>query len=426
MDKLKVVWICHFSNKEIRSKLSLSKRVGYPDYASWITNMIVGFEKRDDVELHVIAPHKGMNKYLSEFFYNGVYYYFYKSDAPIINKSWPNFFPIDYWTSFLISRIKVYTIVKKIKPDIISLIGAENPYYSSTILWLRKLKIPVYILIQGIYSNPVRFLTGLKPNKIRIRIERKIHTFYKYFGVGAPFFINLIKRDNKSATYLNVQAPRQININSEVDFVNKTFDFVFFARIVPNKGIEDLFESLSIVKKTFSDVSLNVIGPVNKNYLSFLKEKACKMNLEKNITFSGNFLSLDDVHYEVLKAKISVLPTKFEGMASNLIESMLLGLPVVTCRTGGLPYLNKDGETVLMSEPGDIKAFADNMLRFLKEPDFANDLSIKAKEFALKEFGIEKITNNLIMQYHAIINNFKNNKPIPDELLFDETLFIEK
>ena len=64
--QLRVALICHFSNPEVREKLPLSEckienyirkifKKQYKqlfDYAPWITNLILEFEKRNDIEIH--------------------------------------------------------------------------------------------------------------------------------------------------------------------------------------------------------------------------------------------------------------------------------------------------------------------------------------------------------------------------------------
>ena len=62
--KIKVAWICHFSNEEIRNQLhfrkdivGLIKKRPMIDFAQWNTYAINEFKKFNDVELHVISPH---------------------------------------------------------------------------------------------------------------------------------------------------------------------------------------------------------------------------------------------------------------------------------------------------------------------------------------------------------------------------------
>lgn len=381
--------------------------------------MITGFEKyHDEIELHVFSPHSGMKKQFQKFSNDNTHYYFYKSDLPIIHRHWPNFLPLDKLTRYLKQRIFVFLEMKRINPDIVFLIGAENIRSSSTALWLKKLNICSYVLIQGIISDPAMNVKGNGPNKIQIKMERKIHRTFKYFGIGAPYFCDLILRDNPEPVFLKAQAPRNIQMVDMRSRTNKDFDFVFFGRVDENKGIEDLIEALARVKKEKSDVSLQIIGRCKESYLLYLKEKINALGVAENIKFTGYLPTIDEVHREAVNARFYVLPTKIEGMASSVIESMMLGLPVITCRTGGLPYLNKDGMTVLMSEPGDIEGLANNMLKLLRSPELANILRNKAKEFAYREFGIEKIADTFVQQIRAIMDNYHHGIPIPDDLLF--------
>jgi hypothetical protein len=52
--KLKVAWICHFSNQEVQS-------ISHPEYfvdefAPWITNLARIFENDSGIELHILSP----------------------------------------------------------------------------------------------------------------------------------------------------------------------------------------------------------------------------------------------------------------------------------------------------------------------------------------------------------------------------------
>ena len=91
MAKLKIVWICHFSNELVRKQLNegigileaiarkiLNKPFKVCDFAQWNTNAIREFEKfTEDVELHVISPGYFMKGNESIFDENGIHYYFF-------------------------------------------------------------------------------------------------------------------------------------------------------------------------------------------------------------------------------------------------------------------------------------------------------------------------------------------------------------
>ena len=296
MNKIKLLMICNFSDDKIRSHLLLKKNHKIADYAVWITNQINGYEKRNDIELHIVSPHKGMQNRRQEFAINGVHYYFFRSDPFIGNFVEKAINYLCYYISKgFINRIleeirgiyrliyyypqKIYVklLVKRIRPDIIHLNGAENPYYSSTILGLMNFDIPICTLIQGVISDPQLLQYG-KADLYRIKLEREIHSKVKYFFVGDPNHFNLVKRDNSKAIFLFRPEIRTINIDIKQGNKEKIYDFVFFARITQTKGIEHLIEAVSKLKNDYSDISLLVLGPCSKSYQKYLLQLCNNIN----------------------------------------------------------------------------------------------------------------------------------------------------
>jgi glycosyltransferase involved in cell wall biosynthesis len=63
----------------------------------------------------------------------------------------------------------------------------------------------------------------------------------------------------------------------------------------------------------------------------------------------------------------------------SILEAFSSGLPVVTSSAGGIPDLVQDGETGLLSSPGDWSALAANSLRILRQPELARLLVGQAR-----------------------------------------------
>ena len=428
--KLKVAWICAFSNEQVRANLPLNKhrlvnsikrlfdkppRNAYSDFAAWVTNSIAEFEKFEDVELHVISPHRFMTKLSSRFFINNIYYYFYKQDIPLIHRPVPVKKYLGLNPQVLYSRYFVRKTIKLIKPDIVNLVGSEYPPKAITALDIRN--IPIYVSMQTVYNNPLRYKYSSRFSKYRAEIEQRVFKHCNYYGCGGRMHYDLVKNYKPEADVFKLFFPRQRP--DEVKYVEKEFDFVFFAGLHKKKGVEDLIEALTIVKEEKTDVSLNIIGGTKGEYVGFLKHKINTLGLSENIVFSQRFATYQDLFQHLVKSRFATLPVKLDSIPSSVNEAMYLGLPVVTYRTTGMPFLNKDGETVLMSDIGDIQALADNMLKLLKSTELAEKLAKDAKQFVNREFDNTKNAKKLVADYRAVIDNYHNNTPIPRELLFN-------
>jgi len=209
--RMKVIWICHFSTPEVRERLPLTKTgQSEADYALWIPNLVNEFRSFKDIDVHIIAPHTGLKALTHSFEMDGFHYYFYKADVPFIDRVWPTRYRLSFLPNYWHDRLLVQRIIRKIKPDLINLMGSENPYYSSTVLGIKD--IPILISIQGIYSNDEWLKQNLvKTDKLRYRIERYVNSQHKYFSIGARYMIDLIKRDVKEPILFWSRFPQKID-----------------------------------------------------------------------------------------------------------------------------------------------------------------------------------------------------------------------
>lgn len=428
--KIKVAWICHFSNGKVREKLPLSKRrflnrikkmLGkqpyvYTDFAPWVNNLISEFEKFEDVELHIIAPHTGLSPFKYSFEINGIFYHFFRPELPLRLDILVSRLPHQEKRRFSLNRLWVKQFIKEIQPDIVNLIGTENPYYSITVLDIKN--IPVFVSAQTVYTNPDRQKISGNCDPLRWDTELKIHHKEKYYGCAGRMHRDLILRNNPDAIIFKNFFP--IQYPKKVKEVEKEFDFVYFAQgVSQKKGIEDAIDALALVKKEKPNVTLKVVGHCPPNYKVFLNNKINNLGLTENISFHDYFPVHSDMHQYIKKAKFALLPVKLDVIPGTVIEAMLLELPVVTYKTTGTPYLNKNGETVLISEIGDIEHLAANMLKLLDSPELAEQLKKKAKTFVKKEFDNATSAKRLLEDYKAVIAHYHNGTPIPEKLLFD-------
>lgn len=426
--QLRVALICHFSNELIRKRLPLSnhsfynivrkifrkKLQIYSDFAPWVTNLIKEFEKFEDIDVHIISPHQGLNCYQCSFKMNGINYYFYRPEfSSFLGKVILKLLRIEQ-DKFTLNRYIIKHFVKRVQPDIINLVGTENPYYSASILNIKS--IPVYVSVQTVYCNPNRKHLSGECNMVKWNTEMKIHKKEKYFGCTGRMHMDLILKNNPDAIIFKNFFPIQLPVN--VKEVSKEFDFIFFAaQISSKKGIEDALLALALVKKKIPSVTLNIVGGCTKEYKDSLIQKIIIYNLVENISFSGFFQTQAEMHQHLKKARFALLPVKLDIIPGTVIEAMLLGLPVVTYKTTGTPYLNKDGVTVLLSEIGDIAELSENMLGLMNSDVLAENLKRDARKFAEKEFDNTASARHLVKNYQAVLNHYYYKKPIPKELL---------
>jgi len=399
--KLKIVWICHFMNQSIKEKLRIPYAV--KELAPWITLGVDEFKKRNDIDLHLIAPlvHICNSTIIVE---GNITYHFVKIGRPLSRKPWPNWFNLDVLLNYMPFNLQVIRLIKRIQPDLVNLIGAENAYYSSSVLKIKN--YPILVTIQGFVSLNNELEGGnTKVVKRRILIEEEIMRKMKHFGVEATSIESYIRAYNPEAKMHWFHFPfAKTNVDTDH---TKEYDIVFFARITKMKGIEDAIRALSIAKHYKPDIKMEVIGNADQGYMDSLRELVQELDLTKNIEFRGFLTTQKEMHNEAIKARISILPTYNDTIPGTIVESMLLGLPVISYRTGGIPDLNKDDENIILVEQGNISGLAEEIIKILEDPEKQSAMSNKVKTFALTRFDNTNSTDMLVKAYKEVINDYQ-------------------
>lgn len=419
--------VCSFSNAKVREHLPLgeskiygiarhllhlpAKQVVLGDMAGWVTYMVENLRKRDDIELHVICSHSGMKRRKVFFELEGVHYYClkceYATSLKYIIKS-----PV-LWHKLNPMRPIVKSIVKKVNPDIIALIGAENPHISGTVLGIEG--YPLIVKCQTIYNNPERRITGCFDEK-NAYIERKIFEGLKYVSVDTVMHERMFREVNKDAINFKWEFG---NLLPEVKRVEKEFDFVNYAAGMSlRKGYPDAIKALAIVKQQYPDVKLNLVGGGSEEFKKELRGLAESLGVNDNIVFTPFFESQGDLFQHIQKARIALLPCKLDYISSTIRQAMHYGLPVVCYKTEGTVTLNEDKPCVLIAENSNVEDLAKQMIQLLCDSNMYEKLQKNAKEYSAQWSEDERITNQLVSIFKAVVNNYKNDTPVPEGLLF--------
>jgi len=109
-------------------------------------------------------------------------------------------------------------------------------------------------------------------------------------------------------------------------------------------------------------------GPERERVHSVARELALR-----NVDFVGAVKPTEMGRYYDA-ADVYLNASDIDNMPNSIIESFACGLPVVTTRAGGIPYIVEHERNGLLVDCGDHEALADAALRLLDEPALARRL----------------------------------------------------
>jgi glycosyltransferase involved in cell wall biosynthesis len=431
--KMKVVWVCHFSNPEVREHLTLSypwyermarylmhkkPTLGWLDYAIWNTNGIKEFKKFEDVELHVVSPASHISSNKQEFISDGIYYHFFKSDQETFSGRVMSIIKKGPRLKYNKSSKIINSYIKQISPDIIHIIGPENRDYSTFVFDCPK-SIPVISQLDTLICEP-SFLLGYPestwPNwRKAAEVEKKVLKRSDYIGTEAIRFVQFLRKEViPQGVFFDIDLATGFNYDDRSD--GKEFDFVYFANSI-SKSLDLAIEAFAIAKKSFPGITLDVIGGCPSDYKQMIDDRIQKLGIADAITFEGRYNTHDEVIEQIRRSRFALLPFKVDYNPTTIPESMSCGLPVVSTMTGGTEKLYVNEDEVLLSPIGDHEAMARNMIRLIS----SDTLQLKLRDNGRRK--IENDFNNTLRMkkwvevYKSVLDHRNQGSPFPDKLL---------
>ena len=139
--------------------------------------------------------------------------------------------------------------------------------------------------------------------------------------------------------------------------------------------------ALRVVKELqidFPDIELSMVGPFKDKSIEDCKAYAEKHNLP--VKFTGKMEKEEWIDY-AKNFDIFINTTNVDNTPVSVIEAMALGLPVVSTNVGGLPYLLKEDEAILVP-PNDVQAMKKAIQKLIESPTLVEKLSLNGRKKA--------------------------------------------
>jgi len=105
---------------------------------------------------------------------------------------------------------------------------------------------------------------------------------------------------------------------------------------------------------------------------------------------------------------IIAIPSFWEGLPNILLESMVLGRPVIASRIDGITEVVTNNINALLFNPGDEYGLSEAIQRLICDRNLADKLGANARKHVVNNFAIEKSIQKTTELY---LDLFVKNKP---------------
>lgn len=421
---MRILWLCNVIIPEVSKKLGVSTGTG----GGWINQIADIFDKREDIELCLVAPYL-IGKELTYIKWGN------KSEFYGFQKKKLN--PCKYDKSV---EAIFRTIIENFKPDIVHIFGTEFPHSLSMVKVYNRPERTI-IHIQGLVSFYSFHYEAYLPKHVTVKmtfrdfikndniVEQK-HKFEKrgLFETEALKKVNHVfcRTDWDKACVSIINQNLMIHYAQEMlreEFYSGKWDYetcekrsIFISQShYPIKGLHIVLRALNIVKERYKDVKLYIAGDNNykktdiksslrRSYYNVYIEKLVKkLKLEDNIKFTGP-LVVEKMKKHYLSCNVFVSPSVIENSPNSVGEAMLLGVPIISSDVGGVSSLLDNKREGILYQADAHYMLAHYICQVFENEEMAMRLGNNAALRAKIQYHRENIINDVLNSYQRMIS----------------------
>lgn len=186
-----------------------------------------------------------------------------------------------------------------------------------------------------------------------------------------------------------LDAEERSQLRASLGISEKDFLFIFFGRVIPQKGIRELVQAFKIVRRHNPDTSLKLLIIGASGFTGSAAGDIAKA-ADENIVFSG-FIDYAEMWKYLNLGDVAVLPSVCdEAFPLTLLEAQCCGLPSIITNSGGMIEAVTDESAVTVPRGNALgERLADAMEALLHNPEKRSAMSIAARERG-KHFSRER------------------------------------
>ncbi len=133
-------------------------------------------------------------------------------------------------------------------------------------------------------------------------------------------------------------------------------------------------------------------------------EQLCReLGTCEHVRFLGKQDNVEDI---LSLSDIFMMPSASETFGLAALEAMSCGVPVISSDVGGLPELNRDGETGYVCKLGDVDAMADRAIAILSNDNLLDRMRLSARKQA-EQFEQDVVVAQYEAYYMRVMDSLK-------------------
>ena len=225
-----------------------------------------------------------------------------------------------------------------------------------------------------------------------ITINKEDYKLSKKHMACNTFYVPGIGLENEKFNF-NLSSEEKKELYNELKLEKKDFIMIFPGELNNNKNQELLLNVLSLLLPDIPNAKL--LLPGNDLLNGSLQKKAKELGIEKSVRFLG---FRNDIPKLLKISNLALSSSKREGLPVNIMEAMIVGIPVVATNCRGNADLIKDGVNGFLIKNFDALEFSKKIKKIYFDKSLSKKLAENGKKKS-NDYLIDNVLKQIIKIY---------------------------
>ncbi len=235
---------------------------------------------------------------------------------------------------------------------------------------------------RGISVKSIAYLLAARKARHIFWVARSAYEGYRF----SKWF------QKKSSILYNIISVDALYKRMKLDCSEYEYDAVFIGRLAFPKHPQRLAQVFSLVAQKKPDIKVAVVG--DGELKAELQSLCNELGLQNNVFLLG-------FHSNPLKilhdSRVMVMTSRWEGLPMCALESLALGVPIVSTPTDGMKELLEEGKSGFLSDDNEV--LAQRIVDIVCDESLHREMSEYAKNKSIQINDIENYRQELIRAY---------------------------
>lgn len=188
---------------------------------------------------------------------------------------------------------------------------------------------------------------------------------------------------------------------SAPDEDNPVIKIIFTARMLREKGVEDLVAAAELLRKDYEGrVEFLLCGGLSDNPNALSEEEMNKLCDGKYIKWLGH---RNDVADLLKSSHIVCFPSYYrEGVPKSLIEASASGRPIVTTNSVGCRDTVEEGKNGFIVEPHSPDSIASALRLLIENKELRREMGVYSRKLSERDYDIKNVTATHLKIYNLL------------------------